>query len=498
MRKLFSMEDTDSGSSNDLLIDKLINATKQPEKPLSLTTDILKQRQVLEKQIAEQLQGGEETDDESDSSDDVDESESSSDETESEEGTEESTDEETEESETDSEDKDSKEEEEPKDDKKDDSDDDEPVGDDEESIDAIMGSGLSAGGDDFRDDKKDDKKDEKKDEKKEVAKESFKINSRPKKKHLKDIFTPIVTQYNSYLKGLTQYGLESEAKPIQKQPIVYVKESVLESLDNLIEAAKVYVDNNAKFVEGASKNAADVNERLTVFAKFVTDEKYRFTHQLVDDKDVLGALANENTSEPRDTSKVLIKYVESINQAIIYALGNDYDNLPSSFTNVGFTEAEGDLVYKTMLPGFNMIRVHLEEYRNYLNTNVGEFEFYKLKVLKTEDLYNLKAIGVTEDKDLLYIVDAMVKLFASLVTTVDNVNDITTNFSKLIDEIKVIRHDVDKDVYTDLTQVDVDGKVKDFIRFKLAIEAFYISYNLLTDYMVGLFSVLNIVVELKE
>ncbi|QXN70437.1 hypothetical protein AGENTSMITH_31 [Bacillus phage vB_BspM_AgentSmith] len=498
MFKLFSMEDSNTESSNDLLIDKIIKQTKQPENPLSLTTDILKQRQQLEVQISEQLQkspDSEESDttNDEDDSGDEDTNEDTSDEgSDSDDSDSEDSEESEDESETDEVDDGDSEETDDEDDEKDEvekDEDDTSDAEEEDSLNDLIGSALN---------EKDDSKDKKEDKKKEVAKESFKSPVPKKKKHLKDIFTPIVKEYENYLKGMSQYGMESEATPIEKQPIVYVKESVLESLDNLVEASRVYVENNVNFVNTASTASKELNERLTIFSQYVEAEKYHFTHQLVDDKDILGMVANTSTAEPRDTVKVLLKYVDNVNQAIIYALGNSYDNLASSFGNSDFELKGDDLVYKTMLPGFNTVQVHLEEYRNYLSTNVQEFEFYKLKVMKTEDLYNLKSIGLTEDKDLVYLVDSMNKLFGRLISTVDNVSDVTTNFNKLIDEVKVIRYDVEKGNGNDLTQIGIDAKVQDFIRFKLAIEAFYINYNLMSDYLVGLFSVLNIVVDLKE
>ena len=485
------MEDSSEGSSNDLLIDKIIKQTKQPENPLSLTTDILKQRQDLEEQISQQLQEGTDSDNSSDGEEDESENdnvdEEDSEESEDESEADEVDDKDSEEKD-DEDDKKEDDVEEEEDDEKEDEDD-TSAAEDEDSLNDIIGSALND---------KEDSKDKKEDKKKEVAKESFKSPVSKKKKHLKDIFTPIVKEYENYLSGLSQYGMESQATPIEKQPIVYVKESVLESLDNLVDASRVYVENNVNFVKTASDASKELNERLTIFSQFVEAEKYHFTHQLVDDKDILGMVATSNTAEPRDTVKVLLKYVDNVNQAIIYALGNSYDNLASSFGNADFELKGDDLVYKTMLPGFNTVQVHLEEYRNYLSTNVQEFEFYKLKVMKTEDLYNLKSIGLTEDKDLVYLVDSMNKLFARLISTVDNVTDVTTNFNKLIDEVKVIRYDVEKGNGNDLTKIGIDAKVQDFIRFKLAIEAFYINYNLISDYLVGLFSVLNIVVDLKE
>ena len=59
-------------------------------------------------------------------------------------------------------------------------------------------------------------------------------------------------------------------------------------------------------------------------------------------------------------------------------------------------------------------------------------------------------------------------------------------------------YDVQQDKHKDLAGLDIDSKVKDFIRFKLAIEAYYININLILEFMTSVMSVLNEVVELKD
>ena len=48
-----------------------------------------------------------------------------------------------------------------------------------------------------------------------------------------------------------------------------------------------------------------------------------------------------------------------------------------------------------------------------------------------------------------------------------------------------------------MSTLGIDQKVKDFIKFKLSIEANYININLVIDYLTGVMTVLNETVELK-
>lgn len=475
MAKLFAMEEEKSSSSetNELLIDKLLRKAEEPKSPISLTADLLKQRQDLKKEIGDKLD--EEPEENSDENED-----DSSEENKSEEDTSGNN--------NSNENKNDEEEKEPSDSDKEkakEEKDDVDAADDKESLNSLVGSGLS--------DKSSEKKEDLEDKKEEQATESFKT-----KVTLNNIFTPIAQQYDTYKVSLESYNLGSSAVAIEQQPIVYTKEAVIKSLNNLILMSNGYIENNNIFISKIADSVKNLNEKITVFKGFVEAQKYHFTNILVNDKDILTNIACPGKSDLRETSRILLKYIENSNKATSLVVTNEFDQLSDSYSNSDFKKEDNDFVYNDIIPGFGLVRLHLEDYRNYLTTKIQEYQYYKLKVLKTEDLFNLNAISITEDKELIFIMSNLDKLLVNLAIGIDNLKDINAMFTKFIDEIKVIIYDIEQDKYKDLNSISIDEKVKDFIRFKLSIEAYYINTNTIMDYITSVISVINKCVELKE
>lgn len=145
-----------------------------------------------------------------------------------------------------------------------------------------------------------------------------------------------------------------------------------------------------------------------------------------------------------------------------------------------------------------MIRAHLDQYENYLKANIENFHYYQLKTFKTEYLYNLDAIGVTEDKELDFVMTNLDKMLIDLSMSVDNFNVVNSNLNKLIDEVKVFIYDVEQDKYSNLAELDIDSKVKDFIKFKLVSEAYYSNVSMLLNYILNLDTIINKCIELKS
>lgn len=480
MGKLFAMEDN-KASSAKLLIDKVLEQSQQPKSPLSLTSDLLQQRKDLQEDITKELGTTEEAKEEQNKAPegeggDAEPTENSNDNSESsdtkknEDQDPEQPQEETSSSET--------------------SEGDDPV--EKDDIKSLVGSGLSG-------DKPADKKEEPKEDKKEsTATESRVLKSHKGTPKLSDLFSPITDYYSRYKHSLEAFNLSKEAIALEAQPIVYVKDSIIESLNNLVSLSNTYAKSNEKFIETTGKSAASLNERITIFKGFVEREKYQFTQTLVNDPAILGNICVTGKSDIRDTVKILLTYLSNSDKATGLNLKNGFDTLSDSFANSEYTVEGEDFVYKEMLPGFNLIRMHLDAYQNYLTTNIQNYQYYKLHVVKTEDLYSLTAISVTEDKELLYILGALDKLLVQLTMTVDNLTLVGKRYTAFVDEVKVLIYDIQNDKYKDLSSVGIDQKVKEFIQLKLAIESYYINTHLVIDYMTGVMSTLNQVVELTN
>lgn len=465
MVKLFALEDGDNKDhleNNELLIDKVLKYSEQQNKsPMSLTADVLNQRQQLKKEINEQLNkepedNGDDNDDDSGNNDNADDNSNTDDN-------------------SNGEDSDKN-----KDADKGDGD----SADDKDALKSLVGSGLSDNSNKSGDDK---------DSKDEPATESRRLGVK-----LSSLFAPLSDRYNRYSTALEAFNLGSQKLALEEQPIVYVKEAVAESLNNLVALANTYISNNNTFVEKNGIAVKDLNEKISIFRQFVENEKFHFTNVLISDKDILANVSCPNKSDLTETARILLNYVEDSTKANALVINNDFNKMSSGYTNQNF-EAEGtDLVYKTVLPGFNIVRLHLEQYRDYIKTNIQEYQYYKLKVLKTEDLYNLNAITITEDRDLNRLLDILDKLIVNISLTTDNLKDINTHFTKFIDDIKVVVFDLDKDKFKDLASIDIDSKVQDFIKFKLVIESSYININTMIEFMSTVMTVLNQVVELKD
>lgn len=467
MVKLFALEEDKKvdTQANELLIDKVLKLAEKNKDPVSLTADIIKQRQELKTEIQDRLNAEPEEGSEDDGSSEggVDSGE---------------------------ENKENKDEggsgsgDNPSDTSNSDDKDNENLSskaDDKDSLKSMIGSGMSDEGSDVN--SGDDK----------TAQESFKSN----RLSLSDIFKPIKNRHSQYLISLEEFNIPTKT-PIESHKIVYVKDSVLEALNNLVTVANNYIGKNKTFIDGNAESIKNVNERLTVLRQFIENRKYHFTHNLVNDQKLLAEVSVLDKSDPRETCKLLVTYIQNSNKFINYVLNNDFNSIGSALGNADFVSEEDDFAYKAMLPGFNMIRAHLDQYENYLKTNIENFHYYQLKTFKTEYLYNLDAIGITEDKELDFVMTNLDKMLIDLSMSVDNFNVVNSNLNKLIDEVKVFIYDVEQDKYSNLAELDIDSKVKDFIKFKLVSEAYYSNVSMLLNYILNLDTVINKCIELKS
>lgn len=457
----FGMEES-SAIENDLLIDKLLKKSEEPEDVMSLTADLLKQRQELQTKIDKDFIEAKEKEDEensdgdnSDSSDDSSGDDSSDDVSDS--------------------DGDGKS--------------DDKSSDDEEDLDSLVGSGLG------------DK--EGKEESKEESKEEASTESHKEK--LNGIFLPILEHHNRYYQQVRQYGLESSAVDVNKQPVVYVKESVLTALENLLGATKGYIENNQKFISTTKDAVTSLAERITVTKTLVDKGLFEFTNTLVSDKDILKAISVPGKSDPRELSNLMLKYRENVTKAVIGMTKNDFDLLVDSFLNSGFSEVDEketselrEVMYDKTLPGFSQVKLSVDAYKNYITVKIGNFQFYKIEVSKTEDLYNLPSVGIDKERTLEAVLDNMDKLLMGVSEGVDNIGMIVQNFEKLIERVKALIYDINEDKYEDLTQIGIDKVVQDFIKFKLAVEVYYITHDLVMRYITGLTRLVNECVKLKS
>ena len=467
MVKLFALEEDKKvdTQANELLIDKVLKLAEKNKDPVSLTADIIKQRQELKTEIQDRLNAepeeGSEDDDSSEGGvDSGEENKENKDE-----GGSGSGDNSSDTSNSDDKDNENL----------------SSKADDKDSLKSMIGSGMSDEGSD--DNGGDDK----------TAQESFKSN----RLSLSDIFKPIKNRHNQYLISLEEFNIHTKT-PIDSHKIVYVKDSVLQSLNNLVAIANTYIGKNKTFIDSNITSIKNVNERLTVLKQFIDNRKYHFNHNLVNDQKLLSEVAVLGKADIRSTINSLVTYIENSNKFVNYVLNNDFSSIGSALANANFIKEEDDFAYKAMLPGFNIIRAHLDEYENYLKANIENFHYYQLRTFKTEHLYDLDAIALSEDKEIDFVMTNLDKLLIDLSMSVDNFNVVNNNLNKLIDELKVFIYDVEQDKYTNLASLDIDSKVKDFIKFKLVSEAYYCNVGMLLNYILNVDTIINKCIDLKS
>lgn len=471
MKKLFSVSlesgDNDVNPEDDLLIDKLINMEKKPKNIASLTTMLIKEKKELEEKLDENndASGDEEKLHEELNEENQEVSNEESDKENQEEELEEPS------SENKEEISEGNKEKIPEGDKEEESKDKEESDDDkEEKPDANEGN----------------KEKDSKDKKGKVSTESL------------SPFLPLQDKYLNYIATLESLNMHKKALALESQPIVYLKDSVLKSLNTLIDLANSYIQNSEKTIRNNQLTAKSFNERFTIILNSIKNGNYKFTNKIIDDKEIIERIATTDVYKLRDTIKLLISYNGNIKSLIDKLLNNPFDKLESAFTNSEFVkdEAGDSYVYKGKLPGFNEIRAQLAKYQNYVKTQPNEYKYYKVHKFSIDEFYRIKGITIDEESELLYLVENAQNLVLELGLYTDKLNILNSNFNTFIEKIKALVYDIENGKVENLGELKIDKHYKSYILYKLILEIILVNIELIIDYLTTLLTVLDITVEL--
>ena len=466
MTKLFALEEQGS-EGGELLIDKVLAYNKKSRTELTLTADLIQERQKLKKEIEDKLKEDPEDEDGGETSSDEGDKEGEGDSSEEDGG------------------KEASEEEEVKEEK-------EEKGDGEEASDVdslkdSMGSGL--------DDKSEDKPAKKDKEEKEdkPATESYVT----KKVRPSNVFAPVREAYAQYRKALSGYSLEAQAQPVTEQPVAYVKEQVLKSLSDLVHLADTYIGKNKTLIEASANGAKGINERFVTWEGMHKAEKVHFTNQLVSDRDIISAVATPKSSSLRDSAAALSSYLNISSSLASKILSNPFEQLSDALRVSGFEADEGgDWVYRKHLPGFWTVRAALSSYTTYVDTKIGDFQIYKVKTVKTQDLYQLASINLDKDLDLLHLFEHSTKALASIGLCVDNLSTVNDRYADFIESLKALAYDIQRGSGANLTQLGLDKLIQNFICFVLVSELYSVDIDISLSFLSSSLKVLDVCCEL--
>lgn len=501
MTKLFSLESSDD--SQDLLIDKVIKKAEKDKEGLSVTADLIKQRQKLKVQIDEELkksepaesEGGEGSEDGGGTDNEGDESQDSGEETSDGEGGEDKASagsENSEDGEGDAKAEDSG------DDKpqesKDGEEDPSEEAQDMDKLESMVGSSLGgkkAAKEEPKEDKQEPQEDKKEDK---VAKESFRGDSIIPVK----LFQGLQSRHSSYCIAVEEYNLKPAVKDPKDQPIAYVKEEVVASLKKMIELSNRYIAKNQKQAEGSAKGVLKLSESLTVYQECHKAERLHLNLKVSSSEEVLRALAIPESSDLKEVSKMLDKFLETNTTLVAKILGNPLEEIESAVVSTGYKLEEGVYGYGKVLPGFNAVRMTFAHYEDYIKTKYEDYQAYRVKVMKVQELHELPGVSINKDEELVSIMDTCSRVVTQVGMMLDNLKDLGAEYSGLTEKVKATCFDVEQGKVQKLAELDIDTHLKDFIRFKLASELCAMAVELGIEFVTGVMTVFSELIELDQ
>lgn len=490
MTKLFSLESSDD--SQDLLIDKVIKKAEKDKEGLSVTADLIKQRQKLKVQIDEELrknepqEGTEESDnpeqtpeeDGEDSSQNTENKEEVSSDEDGDSSKDENKDE-TKESSTDE----SDEEEDPTESAQD-------MG----KLESMVGSGLGDKKQSKEPAKEESKKEAKEDKGGEVAKESFRGDSIIPVK----LFQGLKDHYSRYRIAVEEYNLEPAVKTPKDQPIAYVKEEVVASLKKMLDLSSRYIAKNKKQHEGSSEGLMKLSESLTVYQECHKAEKLHLNLKVASSEEVLRSIATPDSSNLKEVSKLLERFLDSNTTLVAKVLGNPLEEVEDAVVSTGYKLEEGTYSYNKVLPGFNSVRLTFSHYEDYIKTKYEDYQAYRVKVMKVQELHELPGVSINKDVELVSIMETCSKIVTHVGMVLDNLRDLGNEYNGLMEKVKATCFDVEEGKVEKLAELDIDSYLKDFIRFKLASELCSMAVETGIEFITGVMTVFSELIELDN
>lgn len=455
MSKLFSLEAIEEEKPDELLIDKLTRLKSTDGEGVSVTVDLIKQRNQLKQEIDNEFK----KDDEQDKGNPDDNADPNA-----------------------SADPDGEKPEEgdnPEEGKKPDSSeasDDDTGAEDLDNLNNLVGSAKKSA----------------------PATENLTLKPVQSKIRIAHIFNPLKSRYGSYVASLESMNLQSQKKPMGEQPVAYVKEEVLKSLNDLISLAGSYVTNNEEGIKNSTEGIKRLSEQLTIYQQYHDKDKLHFTSKMVSKDDIKTALSVNENSDLRETAGLLAKYFDATVPLVDKLLTNSLEQLPSVLMTSGFKQEADTLDYKNVLPGFYRVSAFLTPFTTYLETNYENYQIFRLKTFKLQDLYKLNHIALTEDKDFLAIMDRANSIIMSIGLSIDNLKTINDSYKSFIDKLKATVYEIEKGEIDKLSDLQLDEKMKDFIKYKLVTEMYSLNISMGNEFLTSLVSAMNILADLDE
>lgn len=316
-----------------------------------------------------------------------------------------------------------------------------------------------------------------------------------------DLFKPYkddVTAKRNYVKSLV--GNASKTLAIEEAPIVYTKDKIVESLNNVIQTLTVYQTSAKQMMNSLKPALMGYIEQSTIYSVYYDKEKLSFTGDMVEDKDLLSTLYVDENCNIKDSLRYLYNYNTDILNIDKFILNNELSSIEGSLTTSNFLkekETSNQYRYKQTLPGFNEVSVNITEYKDYLSTKIDDYSLYTTKEMKLDSYFTLTPMTIRDDDMYKAIIDYYTKIVSNLSLIGDNVNAVISGIDKLISTIKTKVYDLQNDKIQDLTSIGIDDIIKDSVKFKLVLEANLVTISINNKFLVGVNEFLKKTITLK-
>ena len=199
------------------------------------------------------------------------------------------------------------------------------------------------------------------------------------------------------------------------------------------------------------------------------------------------------------TSTALSKYLESGSALAVKLLQNPFEQIPDALAAAGYTADErGVFVNPQVLPGFTSMQASVVPFSNYIDAHYEEYQIYKVRVFKPQDLYSLPALSLDQDKDIKKLLSELDKILVSAGLILDNLKVVGDNYQQFIEAAKGIVYDVEKGTQINLAGLGLNEKLMDFIKFKLVTELYINDFDGAVQYLGSSLSALGQLVELSD
>lgn len=492
MSKLFfiSMEenkdDVDPNiDTSDLLINKLMKyaKVKKESEGISVTADIVKERDKLKSELKEEFnKEKKEDDDQGNTSNDSNEDnqDNNEDNNEQQDNKDNNKDNNTEDNKDSNEDSKNKDEEPT---------DEEEAASDPDKLESMIGSAVNNKDKDTTD--KDNSKDS--NEKDPLAMDSYR-----EKLTLCKCLKPLQVSYKNY-KNYLREKFALEALSIENIPIAYTKEDIIKTLNNLIQLSLNLKKYNEQMVEKRKNGLMTLNKTAAVITEAYKNDRLHIIFKVVEDRDLLFTLANEVDTNIPKSVRTLTKYLTNADNLIKSLLTNSLKNYNAMVqaSNFEYSKEDGSYVYNELLPNFT--QVHLNEYKedNYLTTDVEEASCYKVVITKQNTIASLEPVQITKDNELSTLIKGCDELVINVSISLDNQLTVSKTLDEISNKLKTLIYDIENNVIKDYKSVKIEEKIDEIARLKLVSNFSSMNIDITLNFLTSLVAFLGIITEVK-